>query len=83
MKAYNKIKNLLFGRGQHTVNRATPCGVLFSQTENIVYLNSKETAFIYRQNKRITRTLTPDNPLLKQAGLTTHGAWYCNIKQTL
>ena len=62
MKAYNKIKNLLFGSHYPQTPRSSG-GVLVFQTENIVYLSPRETAFIYRQNKRITRTLTPDNPL--------------------
>lgn len=54
---------------------------LFTQQENIIYLSAKETAFIYRQNKHFTRTLTPNNPLLKRAGRTSHGAWCCCAKQ--
>lgn len=82
MKTYKKIKNLLFGHA-HEGSAKFPYTAPFAQEENIVYLSPKEAAFIYRQNKRITRTLTPDNPLLKKAGSTTHGAWFCNIKQTL
>lgn len=81
MKAYNKIKNLFrLTRLPHTQPASR---VLFTQTEDIIYLSEKECAFIYRQNKRIARTLTPDNPLLKNAGTTTHGAWFCNLKQTV
>ena len=82
MKAYKKLKNLLFGHKQESGTHSS-CQRLFTQEENIVYLSPKEAAFIYRQNKRITRALTPDNPLLKKAGNTTHGAWCCNLKQTL
>lgn len=81
MKAYNKIKNLFFK--SHALPAVHSSPVLFSQTEDIIYLSEQECAFIYRQNKRIARTLTPDNPLLKQAGATTHGAWFCNLKQTV
>lgn len=74
MKAYNQLKTLFFGVDK-SISKAAGRAALRAQRQDVVLLSAQEAAFIYRQNQRIVRTLTPGCALFKKAGRTSHGVW--------
>lgn len=74
MKAYNPIKTLFFGADK-SVRQAAGRAALRAQRKAVVLLSAQEAAFIYQQNQRVVRTLTPACALFKKAGRTSHGVW--------
>lgn len=74
MKALNPIKTLFFG-ADPSVSQAAGRAALRARRQDVVLLSAQEAAFIYQQNQRIVRTLTPECALFKKAGRTSHGVW--------
>lgn len=84
MKAYNQLKTLFFGVDK-SISQAAGRAALRAQRQDVVLLSAQEAAFIYRQNQRIVRTLTPGCALFKKRGArpTAYGVLFVAPKNVL